>query len=222
MSTTKERRRRLHRPFVLSFIGICYITSPIFNVLFNSIMYNDELRNAFYRYDNTAVLLLLITPIVGLGILQVRPWGWYSFVLHSLAMLAYNVYNVFNAGNTYNYVIFYNSVLLLGFCAYFLRREISAPYFADEERGFRRSARQLIEKNVVINGHQLKTVDLSDRGLLANWPNCDLSPGNEVHILIEGDQPRRGGIVRIDQDKVGIAFRAGAPVQQEYEFQSIE
>ena len=30
------------------------------------------------------------------------------------------------AGNTYNYLIFYNSILLLGFCAYFLQREVSA------------------------------------------------------------------------------------------------
>ena len=94
MKPGPDRRRRLDPPLILKFIGICYITSPIFNILLNSTLYNDELRNAFYRYDNAAVFLLLVTPIVGLGILQVRPWGWYAFVAHSTAMLAYNIYNL--------------------------------------------------------------------------------------------------------------------------------
>ena len=60
--------------------------------------------------------------------------------------------------------------------------------------------------DVSLDGTLYKTKDVSETGLYAEWAGCPKNLGDAVAIEMDGTATV-GGIVRIDENGVGIAFR---------------
>ena len=210
---SKERRRRLKKPLILTTIGVVFLFLPVFNVIFNSIYYSIPLNESLLTFSTFGIILLLLSPIIGVGILQVQKWGWYAFVMYNFLVIGFNFYTILNRGNIYTYSIFFQSISFFIVIGYFLLRDISAPYFSLIQRGFRSEKRKELQIDVKIDGNIYKTKNISNLGLLVEWPYCTKNPGDEIEIEILGNTTdlnstsRKAGIVRLIDIDVGIAFR---------------
>ncbi len=204
----KDRRRRLKRPLLLNIIGVGFIVAPFANLVFNAIYFKMPLNVVFYKYDALGISLLFVAPLVGLGILHVKRWGWYTFIVFAVGVLSYNASLLFKHNITYNWIVLIHSFILLVMAGFVLQKDITAPYFAYDKRGFRRAKRERVTKKIEINKHNCETIDISKLGVLVVWPDCPLDPGTEVTIdLKDGSKPITAGIVRVEGDTVGLAYR---------------
>ena len=100
-----------------------------------------------------------------------------------------------------------------GLIVFFLRKDISAPYFKLYPRGWRGEKRKPVELDVIIDDRKYKTKDVSSNGVYVDWKDCDKELGDEIIIRFKqvdnNSLPKEAkvGIVRIDEVGVGLAFR---------------
>jgi hypothetical protein len=107
----------------------------------------------------------------------------------------------------------FRTVLGFGLIVFFLRKDISSPYFKLYPRGWRGEKREPVELDVIIDDREYKTKDVSSNGVYVDWKNCEKELGDE--IIIRFKQPdntmlpteTKVGVVRIDESGVGLAFR---------------
>lgn len=147
--------------------------------------------------------------LVGVGLLSVRVWGWWLFVVYAPLLTLYDLYLF--VGHPVLYNVGALAQTALGFLAvgYFLRRDIYAPYLARTRRGWRGGRRHALELPVDVDGVARATRDLSAGGCFVVWPGCDLAPGTQVRVGFElGGQsfelPAR--VARVDDMGAGLAF----------------
>ena len=77
-------------------------------------------------------------------------------------------------------------------------------------RGWRLQKRKPIEIDVTIDNENKKTKDICKNGFYVNWINCEKEINQEVNVNFKLNDilfDLKGGIVRIDESGVGIAFR---------------
>ena len=70
--------------------------------------------------------------------------------------------------------------------------------------------RNPIEINIILDGQKLQMRDVSESGIYVNMPKCNLNINQTVKLIIptsEGDLQLEAGVVRVDEDGAGIAFR---------------
>jgi hypothetical protein len=211
-----ERRRRIARPLPILVFGVVFLLLPIANYIDFAYKLDISPSNFFFVIKNTNIfaLVLAVLPFpVGIGILLVKRWGWWSFLLYSILTIFYNILVLISESEE----MVGNAITLIqssiGFTAmfYFLKPDISAPYMNIDSRGWRFQRRKPIETKVVINGLPLLTKDFSATGFYVEWPSSTLSLNQEVKIdlnLDGEDFKLNGGIVRIDERGVGLAFRS--------------
>ena len=217
-----NKRKRISRPKTLLFFGLFFLSIPIWNY-FSVAYYNQvpitAVKLVFKNFQVIEILILISSLIVGIGLLLVKRWGWYSFLVYAALFILYNLYTLISNPILYNIGAFVQT--LLGFLAitYFLRKDISAPYFKLYPRGWRGEIRYPIQIAVKVNSDTRTTRDFSETGFYVDWQNCDLNLNQEVQIEISKDKDiihLVGGIVRIDENGVGIAFRKITKLQNEF------
>ena len=210
----RERRRRVRRPFTLTLFGLAFLAMPVVNYLAIALRLSLHPARPFEVFAslNTFEIVLLFSAIpVGLGLLLVKKWGWWSFLFYALTLIVYNA-TIFIlqpfAGNL-------GALLLAAFgmlaMAYIMRNDISAPYIKMYPRGWRLEKRKPLVFEIVINDIMRRTKDAHERGVYVEWPNCNLEPGSEVRLSFKLNDNRydlTGGVVRTDPEGVGVAFRA--------------
>jgi hypothetical protein len=213
-----ERRRRLARPRTLVTLGVLFLLMPVLNYGAAAYRFDLDLADVsrvlgvFARADQGYVgLIALLAPLlVGAGILSVRAWGWYTFLVYASGLALYNVAVLVQRPDVYNLAANGQTLFTLIAAGYLLQRDIFAPYMNPGRRGWRGQRRLSLAISVVVDGRQLQTRDVSASGCYVSWPDCPLAPGSEVAIafrLGEGDFQLRGGVVRLDAAGIGIAFR---------------
>lgn len=204
----KERRRRIKRPKRITLIALSFILAPLLTTIYNLIFLAVPLNDSFRLYNPISILLLMMAPLVGIGILQVKRWGWYFFLSYIFIIILYNIDLFVAKSNVYYGLSLVQTTILSILAAFFLKHDISAPYFSVIQRGFRRGRRKKMRKIVYIANSEYKTIDISKRGILICWPNCKNKLGDEIKLKIyKKGKFISGGIVRIDDSNVGIAFR---------------
>jgi hypothetical protein len=205
-----ERRKRLKRPSLLLLIAIGFIFAPVINITFNSLYYDYPFLIILKEFPLPALIILGICPFIGLGLLSLSKWAWYFFAFFSLTAIGYNIYRFFAYPSSYNTGILIFSIIILVITGYFLRRDIYAPFLTDDKRGFRSTKRYSTEVFVIIDKTQYRTIDISSKGLSVKWPSCPKKTGDEVSLsFLLHSKPieLKGGITRIKDDEVAIAFR---------------
>ncbi len=210
-----ERRKRVKRPVSLNVFGLLFlIVLPIYNYLGLAWRHGFEPAQPLlvFQHLNLVELVLLFLPIlVGIGMLMVRNWGWWLFLIFSAGIISYDLYVFFSWPVVANAGALIQALLLAGAMFYFLRRDIAAPYMKMYPRGWRFQKRRPISVPVLVNGLRMITRDISPGGLYIKWPDVDLAPGSPVALefkLGETNFKIAGGIASVTPGHgAGIAFR---------------
>jgi hypothetical protein len=209
----RERRRRIRRPLTLTLFGLAFACMPPVNYI--AIAYRLQLpvtalSAVFASLNYYEIALLFAALPVGLGLLLVKKWGWWLFLLYSIALIAYNA-TIFIlqpfAGNLGALIL---ALFGMAAMAYIMRNDISAPYIKMYPRGWRLQKRKPLVFEIAVDGIVRRTRDAHERGVYVDWPDCRLEPGTAVDLGFRLNANRynlQGGIVRTDPDGVGIAFR---------------
>ncbi|MEQ8350152.1 MAG: PilZ domain-containing protein [Leptospiraceae bacterium] len=209
-----ERRKRYKRPLSLILIGLLFLLFPVWNYFSICIMSGYPYQRPLYvfsKMDPVVALLMILSFAVGVGLLLVKRWGWRLFFVFAALLLGYNVWAVFSLPDYWlNMLYLLYSVLGLGAAVYFLRPDISTPFMKMYPRGWRFEKRIPVHQKIRLNGQDFETRDISTRGFYIDWPNCNLEVGQEVEVEIDG-MLLKAGIVRIDDNGAGMAFRYQRP-----------
>lgn len=227
-----KRRKRIHRPRTLIFFGTFFLILPLINYIGIAIRFKHrlvEFSNIFSELHSLEIILLCIPIFVGIGILMVQTWGYYLFIFYASTLTIHNTITLFRDPAIYNYNSLFQTILIFGAIYYFLKKEVSAPYlFRPNEdivisnilenyrsilyipNGWRRSVRKQIEITVNVSNHSLVTKNFSLSGFYADWIDPALNPSEEVQLEFNIQNQKyslKGGVVRVDENGVGIAFR---------------
>lgn len=210
-----DRRKRISRPLPILVFGSVFLLLPIVNYI--NFAYQLEVSPKDFsvilsRIDSIALILAIFPVVVGIGILLVKKWGWWSFLAYSVTVLFYNLIVLISEPNQLISNLLNLVQSLIGFSAmfYFLKPDISAPYMNVDKRGWRFQKRKPIEIPIFLNGVPTKSIDLSATGLYVEWKGSDFELNQEVDISFEFALTKfstKAGIVRIDAVGLGLAFR---------------
>ena len=208
-----ERRRRIRRPWTLLFFGIAFLLLPFLNYLgiTSQLQISPQMPVVALKLLNPVELILLFTPIlVGIGLLAVKRWGWWLFLAYAVVLIVHNIYALARSPGYYNAGALIQTILGVAAVLYFVRRDISAPYMRMYPRGWRIQKRKPVEFDLMVHRTPRSTRDVSDSGLYVAWEDCYREPGEEVHLafFLDGAEYKcRAGVVRVDEDGAGIAYR---------------
>lgn len=211
-----ERRRRIRRPWTLIIFGVAFLLLPFLNYLSitNQLHISPKLPEVTLKLLNPVELFLLLMPfLVGIGLLSVKRWGWWLFLGYSAILVVYNFYALVTSRSLYNAGALIQTVLGISAVLYFVRRDVSAPYMKMYPRGWRLQHREPIAIEVIVDGIRRTTADISDSGMYVIWEDCYRAPGEEVHVTltVNGNEYKsRAGVVRVDDDGAGLAFRGAS------------
>lgn len=209
-----EKRKRLLKPKSLIALGVILLLLPVLNYLAISFRFGIFLLKpvAILRTLTPVEMFLLISPpIIGIGILQVKKIGWWSFLAYAILLVSHNAFrSVGDLKNFYNLNALVEAALAFGALIFIARKDISAPYFKMYPRGWRLQKRKPSVMDVKVDGKIRKTRDVSSSGLYLDWKNCSLKLNEEVTLELDMDKnpmKLKAGVVRIDSDGAGLAFR---------------
>ncbi len=208
-----ERRRRLRRPASLTVFGALFLGLPLLNYV--SIAYRlsiplTHVTLIFANLNALEIILLLGALPVGAGLLLVKKWGWWSFLAYSLILIAYNGFVFLTKPFGENLGALLLTIVGCVAMGWFMRRDISAPYLKLYPRGWRMQRRRPLVFEIEVDGIVRRTKDAGQRGVYVDWPHCRQNPGDAVDVAfrLNNNQYRlTGGVVRVDEDGAGIAFR---------------
>ena len=215
-STNKKfkKRKRVARPLTLKLAATALILFPFVNLVALAWQYGfplSRLHIAILNIDIFALVLLILPIPIGIGLLMVKKWAWWALLVFTALLIFYNVYVAIGSPAGFNYLAVAQSILGMGILIYFLRRDVSAPYFKMHPRGWRGQKRSPVSLPLKLDGKDLPMVDLSASGFYAKWPDCDLELNSAVSIEISANKEdslrATGGVVRVDGNGIGVAFR---------------
>lgn len=210
-----DRRKRLKRPLLIVLFGLYFLVLPFVNYF--SFAYAHDIYWTYpklvltWLHPAEFTLLVLAIP-VGIGLLLVKKWGWYSFLVYAVAFILFDTIAFILKPIAFNLMALGNSVIGFAAVFYFTRKNISTPYLKLYPRGWRYERRTPIQIQLLLNGIECTTRDFSRTGFYVSWPDFSGEPGEEVQVVISGI-PINAGIVRIDQNGLGVAFRNLQPNQ---------
>ncbi|MCB1193279.1 MAG: PilZ domain-containing protein [Leptospiraceae bacterium] len=201
--------RKYWVPFVF---GILILFLPVTYYYSISLKYEESFFlpiKVLKRINISDISLLFTALFSGIGLLMLKKWGWYLFII-PISLLVHNAIYFSKYPNAYNvYSLIHTSLLLLAIMV-FLQRDIFLPYIKRNWHGFRREERYLIETVVKINEADRMTENISSGGMLVSWLNCEIPKNQEVSLSFElGGElfVCKGGIVAVQEENVNIAFR---------------
>ena len=215
MEEAKEfkKRRRLARPKPLVLFGVLFLFLPLINYFI--ISYQMQIPFTYPKLLLSGLrpmqLGLLFAPIiVGIGLLSVEKWGYFVFLVYSGILILHNLVVVLQNPVLYNLGAVAQTLFGTTAILYFIRKDISAPYMKMYPRGWRLEKRKPIGIEIAIFEKKMKTRDVSVTGFYVDWTDCPYNINDDVLVIFEIAKEKfrlEAGIVRIDDEGVGIALR---------------
>jgi hypothetical protein len=163
------------KPAVVLICSLVYLLNPIGNVIYqwreSGQGFADFARNLFslviearnpYAIVNAA--LWVIAPIVALGIFRVRLWGWFAFLIHSVAVASLSLFDRDLAFKGLSTAAFINFPFF-AVAGFYLLSEIRAPYFNPRLRWWERRPRYRDAIRVGLEGGRYVMYDISEKGI---------------------------------------------------------
>lgn len=209
----KENRKRLAKPKTLVVFGFLFLLLPVVNYLllcYQKGISPKHIGIVLRHSDIFAVALIFLAIPVGIGLLKVKIWGWRLFLIYAVLLIAYNIQTFFFNPKVLNLAVFLESLLGITSVFYFTRKDISAPFFKMYPRGWRMQKRKPIEIEVEIEGEKLYSTDISSSGIYVKSEKSKYDVNQAVSVrfsLGEKEYKFLAGVVRIDEEGFGIAFR---------------
>lgn len=193
--------------------GILFILLPFMNFFTVAWHYHIPVHASgmFFRLLNVYQLILFFASIpVGIGLLMVKKWGWWAFLGYSATLVTYNIYSLINYPVAYNAQSLIEALIIIVSVAYFTHKDISAPYMKLYPRGWRLQRRSPVVLNVQIDDKNFSTRDAGLFGIYVSCSSPVFFTGQRVSVRFnvpDGTMDLTGGVVRVDDEGVGIAFR---------------
>ena len=157
-----------------------------------------------------AVPLILAPLVIGVGVLRGKRWAWWGFLCFALVLILREAVGLILEPGPLRVSGLVLLAMGLAAIIYYLRRDISAPYFKMYPRGWRLQIRRPVKIPVQIGDRSLTTTDLSAAGLYALFedPDFELNDALPARFQIGNETfELTVGVARIDEDGVGFAFR---------------
>ncbi|MCE9501511.1 MAG: PilZ domain-containing protein [Leptospira sp.] len=213
LTLKKDQRKRLARPKTLIIFGLIFLIFPVINYFNLCSRYGIKYYNLFQFIRLTGVTASFLTffpVIVGIGLLNIKKWGFWLFLFYAPILIFYNLYTIIKSPIAFNVVALLQAVIGTYAVYYFTRKDISAPYMKMYPRGWRMQKRNPVALDALLNGEKVKTIDISSAGMYVEPALSEVSVNEEVDIQIEiGGQSihLKAGVVRIDPGGLGLALR---------------
>jgi Tfp pilus assembly protein PilZ len=202
-------------PISILLIGLYFILTPIISY-FTVVYYLNipilEIKSILLRFNWLQITLNSMGVLVGFGILGVKRWGYFLFLVYNFIMFLHGIYFIHQFGfleatvRNLSYIVFPFLLTL-----YFFNREISIPYLTLIPRGFRSKWRieVPVSGQIVLNDTtwNIETLDISPRGCLIKTDQ-DIEIGSVVKIFLNLESPweTNGVVVRNLDGEQGIQF----------------
>jgi len=200
-----DKRRRYQLPYTLVTIGVFFLLLPFINLAFAWYWDRIPLKQIFSTYSYIGLFLLIVPVFIGIGLLRLKKWGWYFFLVYAFTLTLYNIYVVFYHMEFLNIFALVQTIFGMIGIYFFLRKDISAPYMSIDMRGWRSKNRHIINSKASINEKKYDIKNISVQGIFIDWSDCNLNPGDEIEItfpLHEKKYCLQGGIARIEEGGV--------------------
>ncbi|MCC5813314.1 MAG: PilZ domain-containing protein [Leptospira sp.] len=187
-------------PLPILIISFLFLILPFMSYLATASFYRVPLLNlgkVFMSMQPFQIAIIIASLFVSFGILSRKLVGYYSFLGFSGIMIVYNLWLVvlFYFGNSFNIAghsvsgnelwgNFFLTIFLLVSVFYFLNKEISAPYFSTESRGWRKDSRETIPVPFTLrlgdSSWSSNTINISTTGAMV--------PVSKDFLIEEGDK----------------------------------
>ncbi|MBK8398280.1 MAG: PilZ domain-containing protein [Leptospiraceae bacterium] len=209
----KERRKRIKIPKRILVLSIFLILLPFINLVYLGFSYRIPMSQLHKIPANLSLgsnLILLLPFLIAIGLIRVKKYGWYAFLIYACIVIIQNIYSITQIFNLQNLTTFFRTFFWIAIAIYFSKKDLSAPYFKMYPRGWRGEKRKPVEIKIKITEKEYLTADLSLSGLFVFYPNCPYILNEEIEIELTFNNSSLkilSGIVRIDENGIGIAFR---------------
>ena len=165
------------RPLSIVIVAVFYFLEPFGNLIqaayINQLpLFGEESILSSLLWSDWIILALF--PVVGVGIYLVKKWGWYLFLSFSALLIFYNifVYKYLNPNYSLETVLLF-ILTTTAISAFFLRKNVYAPYFNPRLRWWENATRYRSPLNTVLFTNQgavpCKTLDISETGCFVNY-----------------------------------------------------
>jgi hypothetical protein len=163
------------KPLSIVIISIIYFLSPAFILVQAALMANLPLFGRVSILMRLSVLdwtVLALYLACSVSVFSVKRWGWYVFMLASLALIADNVYVAVLRPGQYGLALVLAYDLLLSCAAgFFFRKKVIAPYFNPRIRWWETLPRYQALSYVLIGSggsrFSANVIDVSESGCFA-------------------------------------------------------
>ncbi len=226
------------RPLALTIIALLHFLHPPYFVL--QFMFSQDIplthffsiAKAIYwpiTEQPNAVILSLVSIIVGIGLLRVRTWAYwlfFAYAIHTILFTIFDVIQLNESGVFSPYLRFPIIILTLGASFYFIQKHVRSPYFNPSLRWWENAPRfKVNDLNVTISidGKPVlcdEVYDLSKGGLFV-VSNSQLVLGKTYHasfkLLDEVPISSEGSVVWVcnkvknHPDGFGFMFKGMTP-----------
>ena len=182
------------RPLSIVLIAIFYILEPIGTMVHAAYINQMPLWGSHGILSHllwSDWIILGLFPVVGVGVYMVRKWGWYLFLAFSLLLIFYNlfVYKFLNPNYSFSTVMLF-IIITTVISAFFLRRNVYAPFFNPRLRWWEIATRYRVPLNTVLLTKEgaiaCKTVDISETGCFVDTHE-ELPVGSQVMLEFRCD-----------------------------------
>ncbi len=208
------RRRRYDRPWSLWVFGLALLVSPIANYIAIARYYGlsvTAVGEVFSHLSFISKLLITLPVPLAIGILLVRRWAWWLFLVYAPLLVLHNLYAIYVNPSSFNTQALGGALFGTSLMIYFLRRDVFAPFLHTGKRGWRRASRKALTIDVHVSGVTLKSRDVSLSGVFVEWPDCPHTVNTGVTVVLQfpsGPLELNAGIVHVSAHGAGLAFRA--------------
>jgi Tfp pilus assembly protein PilZ len=211
-------------PITILLIGIFFavinlLMSYIATAYTNDVPYLD-FKSVVSLYQPLNLILLSISFLVGIGILGVKRWAFFLYLLYNIALMVHGIYYLvkywgFNSELLSTESLVGNMTLVITSFAltlYILNAEISTPYLTLVPRGFRKKWRIDIPikgflTDAIGNKMEIQTLDISPSGCLAKVNGYMIQEGSyDLTLDIENQWSIPAKVVRFQEEDVGLKF----------------
>lgn len=193
------------KPVSIVLISLYYLVSPVLNLVQIELITHLPLTgpvNLWSVLGPSDWAVLLAFPVVGVGMLSVRRWGWVAFITFTVFLIAYNTY-AFITNRAYDLavVVLYN-VTLAAVTFVFFRKHLRAPYFNPRLRWWNTDPRFQVRLDAHVEVDDAtchaEILDLSLSGLFLSICS-DIEVGQVLNVRIDAyglQFPVRGKVMR--------------------------
>jgi hypothetical protein len=178
------------RPLSITLVAAAYILAPVLMPL-QVLLYREDRTQKWFLLEPSlnAVIVMVTSVIVGVGIYSVHKWGWYFFLAHAVGVVINN-FLIHQRYPPYPLeLMVVSNIVLLSLVGYFVWSNVRAPYFNPRLRWWEPKERVRAQYNAAIKGPfgemTGETLDFSESGAFVKLNHDQIAIGSTVQLRLD-------------------------------------